>query len=222
MPTPRQTRLARSGGPGFRPGALAAARCPALAASVTPHGQRALLALLRACAAGLSVVDSARHYLGTEHGHEAVTAHRQAVDAVRAVARRRGESAWRLVGLMIRATSGEPRPSLDAFVQQHGLDGFSESEALALYEEAHPLERKTARDQRLRGRQLALLRRLGTLAAETPQPSDRASGWSPPAVAALRMSKGHARADADGRLRRLHGVFAAHPAALDLARVRRS
>jgi len=48
---------------------------------------------LRACAEGLNLTDCARRYLGIGHGHEAVTAHQQAVDAVRAVARRRGESA---------------------------------------------------------------------------------------------------------------------------------
>jgi len=51
-------------------------------------------AYLRAVAEGLDLTDSARRYLGTQHGHEAVTAHQQAVDAVRAVARRQGDVAW--------------------------------------------------------------------------------------------------------------------------------
>ena len=50
-------------------------------------------AYLRAVAEGLSLADYARRYLGIEHGHEAKAAHQEAVDAVRAVARRRGESA---------------------------------------------------------------------------------------------------------------------------------
>ena len=48
---------------------------------------------LRAVAEGLNLTDCARRYLGVEHGHEAVTAHRQAVDAVQAVARRQGDAA---------------------------------------------------------------------------------------------------------------------------------
>jgi len=60
---------------------------------------------LRAVSEGLDLADCARRYLGIEHGHEARTAHYEAVDAVRAVARRRGESAWRLVGLTIRSPS---------------------------------------------------------------------------------------------------------------------
>ena len=145
---------------------------------------------LRAVAEGLGVADCARRYLGIEHGHEARTAHHEAVDAVRAVARRRGESAWRLVGLRIQNAVDAPRPSLDAFAQQHGLDGFSESEVLKLYEEAFPLERKTARGQRLRARQLELLRRIESLAAETPQPSDLVAGWFEEALAAKLVTAG--------------------------------
>jgi integrase len=163
-------------------------------------------AYLRACAEGLDVGECARRYLGIEHGHEAKTAHQEAVDAVRAVARRRGESAWRLVGLMIRSPSGAPRPSLEAFAQQHGLDGFSESEVVKLYEEAFPLERQAVRGQRLRERQLALLRRLEGLAAETPQPSDLVAGWFDEALAAKLVTAGlltlgalNARISAGGR-----------------------
>ncbi|WP_029528445.1 tyrosine-type recombinase/integrase [Polaromonas glacialis] len=147
-------------------------------------------AYLRAVAEGLDLGDCARRYLGIEHGHEAKTAHQEAVDAVRAVARRRGESAWRLVGLSIRVPGGAPRPSLEAFAQHHGLDGFSESEVLKLYEEAFPAERKTTRGQRLRERQLALLRRLEGLAAETPQPSDLVAGWFEEALAAKLVTAG--------------------------------
>ncbi|MFZ3141259.1 tyrosine-type recombinase/integrase [Polaromonas sp.] len=161
---------------------------------------------LRAVAEGLDLTDCARRYLGVEHGHEAATAHRQAVDAVRAVARRRGESAWRLVGLTIRAQAGTPRPSLDAFAQQHDLDGFSESDVLRLYAEAHPADRKTARGQRLRERQLALLRRLEGLAAETPRASDLVAGWFDDALAAKLTAAGmttlgdlNARVSAGGR-----------------------
>ncbi|WP_349283222.1 tyrosine-type recombinase/integrase (plasmid) [Polaromonas hydrogenivorans] len=145
---------------------------------------------LRACAEGLALSDSARRYLGVEHGHEAVTAHRQAVDAVRAVARRRGESAWRLVGLRLQSPAGEPRPALADFIEAQGLDGFSQSEALALYEEAHPADRKTARGQRLRERQLALLRRLEGLAAEIPMASDLVAGWFDDALAAKLTAAG--------------------------------
>ena len=147
-------------------------------------------AYLRACAEGLERTDCARRYLGIEHGHEAKTAHQEAVDAVRAVARRRGESAWRLVGLTIRVPSGEPRPSLDAFAQQHDLEGFSESEVVKLYEEAFPADRKTARGQRLRERQLELLRRLEGLAAEMPQLSDLVAGWFDEALAAKLVTAG--------------------------------
>ena len=200
---------------------------PALPSS-TPSSRRFVhrlgshhFAHLRACAEGLGIVDCARRYLGIEHGHEAVTAHHEAVDAVRAVARRRGESAWRLVGLTIRSSAGEARPSLESFVQQHGLDGFSESEVVTLYTEAFPLERKTARSQRLRERQLALLRRIESVAAETPQPSDLVAGWFDEHLAAKLVTAGlitlgalNARISAGGRW------FSALPA-VGIAKARR-
>jgi len=176
---------------------------------------------LRAVAEGLDLTDCARRYLGIEHGHEAVTAHGQAVDAVRAVARRQGDSAWRLVGLRIQNTVDAPRPSLEAFAQQHGLDGFSESEVVKLYAEAFPADRKIARGQRLRERQLELLRRLERLAAETPLPSDLVAGWFEEALAAKLVTAGlltlgalNARISAGGRW------FAALPA-VGIAKARR-
>jgi len=176
---------------------------------------------LRAVSEGLDVGECARRYLGIEHGHEAKTAHHEAVDAVRAVARRRGEAAWRLVGLTIRVPSGSPRPSLDAFAQQHDLDGFSESEVVKLYTEAFPADRQAARGQRLRERQLALLRRLEGLAAETPQLSDLVAGWFDEALAAKLVTAGlltlgmlNARVSAGGRW------FSALPA-VGIAKARR-
>jgi len=54
---------------------------------------------LRAVAEGLDIAQCVARYLGTEHGHEARSAHQQTVDAVRAIVRRRSEP-WRLVGLV--------------------------------------------------------------------------------------------------------------------------
>ncbi|MGJ7582702.1 tyrosine-type recombinase/integrase [Variovorax sp. RHLX14] len=129
---------------------------------------------LRAVAEGLDLTACAARYLGTEHGNEARTAHQQTVDAVRAVARRRGEP-WRLVGLSIK-TSGVERPTLDAFADGR-FDGFSEADVREIYQESFPADRKAARSQRLRERQLALLRRLESVAAEQPQDSDLVMGW---------------------------------------------
>ncbi|RYF04284.1 MAG: hypothetical protein EOO77_29870, partial [Oxalobacteraceae bacterium] len=57
---------------------------------------------LRAVAEGLSLSDAAHRYLAIEHGAEAVTAHRLVVEQVRALARRRGDARWRLIGIEIR------------------------------------------------------------------------------------------------------------------------
>ena len=147
----------------------------------SPEGKRFIRRLgrhhfahLRAVAEGLDFTQCAARYLGTEHGYEARTAHQQTVDAVRAVARRRGEP-WRLVGLSIKTTGAE-RPTLDTFADGR-FDGFSEAEVLEIYQETFPADRKATRSQRLRARQLALLHRLEAMAAEQPQDGDLVAGW---------------------------------------------
>jgi len=178
-------------------------------------------AYLRAVAEGLDLGESARRYLGIEHGHEAVTAHQEAVDAVRSVARRRGEAAWRLVGLRIQALSAGQRPPLDDFAAGHGLEGFSESEVLALYEQAYPLDRKAARGQRLRQRQLELLRRLEGLAAETPQPTDLVAGWFDETTAQRLITAGILTLGALGSHIAAGGVWWRQMPAIGVAKARR-
>lgn len=132
---------------------------------------------LRAVAEGIDLNESAQRYLGIEHGNEAITAHRQTVDQIRAIARRRGDSAWRLIGVQIRVQDTNMRPSLEDFIAERDLDGWSESEQLELYGAAFPTEMKTERRDRLRRRQLELLRVLETSNAEQPKTQDMVSGW---------------------------------------------
>lgn len=132
---------------------------------------------LRATAEGIDLVQSARRYLGIEHGLEAATAHRQAVDRVRALARRRGDSAWRLIGALIKPRDASHRPTLDEFVLEKDLDGWSEFEQLEFYEAAFPPDKKGARRDRLRQRQLDLLRRLEASDAEVPKSEHLVDGW---------------------------------------------
>ena len=132
---------------------------------------------LRAVAEGIDLNESAQRYLGIEHGNEAITAHRQTGDQIRALARRRGNSAWRLIGVQIRVQDTNMRPSLEDFIAERDLDGWSESEQLELYGAAFPTEMKTERRDRLRRRQLELLRVLETSNAEQPKTQDMVSGW---------------------------------------------
>lgn len=134
-------------------------------------------AYLRCVAEGLPLVPCAQRYLGIEHGHEAVTAHRQVVDAVRAIARRHNEPAWRLIGLTIVEPTATSQPTLEDFIAERDLDGWSETEVQEMYREAYPDHPKSDRRQRLRLRQFELLRRIEQLAAETPSPSDLVAGW---------------------------------------------
>lgn len=138
---------------------------------------------LRAIAHGLDLQACAHRYLGIDHGHQAQTVHFQTVDAVRAVARRHQEPAWRLIGLTIRISVKSGTPTLAEFIKERDLDGWSEAEVGDMYAEAYPPTGKADRRLNLRHDQLALLDRMEVLAAETPSPSDLVTGWFDTATA---------------------------------------
>ena len=137
---------------------------------------------LRAVAEGIDLIQSARLYLGVEHGHQAKTAHQEVVESVRAIARRHNESAWRLIGLSIQVEQSDDRPTLSQFSDAKGLDGWSEDEVAEMYAEAYPAAGgaslyKANRRLKLRERQLDLIRKIELLEAEIPQAKDLVAGW---------------------------------------------
>jgi site-specific recombinase XerD len=132
---------------------------------------------VRALAEGLDVVSSAQRYLGIEHGNQARAASRQTVDALRAIANRRNEPAWRLIGLTIQVQGKSTQPSLQAFIEERDLDDWSETEVSAMYAEIYPLDPKVNKRIRLREKLLDLLSRLEKQVAEQPRPDDMVSGW---------------------------------------------
>jgi len=149
-------------------------------------------AFLRCVAEGISIEESAERYLGIEHRHQAKTVSRQVVDVVRALARRQSKAAWRLIGITIHQdkVEGVTQPDLYEFIEQRGLDGWSEEEVVTLYEEAHPVSRKGKRNQRLRILQLQLLAELEMSNAETPRIDDPISAWFDNSAAARLESAG--------------------------------
>ena len=147
---------------------------------------------LRAVAEGLGVVAAAQRYLGVDHGHQATTAHRLLVDQLRTLARRRGDRAWRLIGLQIQTQAAANRPSLEDFIAERDLDGWGEAEVQDMYAQAWPEDARQARRHRLRERQLLLLRSLELVAAERPASDDAIAGWFDPATT-NRLSEGGLR-----------------------------
>jgi site-specific recombinase XerD/DNA-binding phage protein len=145
---------------------------------------------LRAVADGLSIQASAQRYLGIEHGNAALAAHRAVVERLRSMARRAGDARWRLVGLVIRGVDGGDRPSLADWAAANGLDGWSEAELQELYRQAFPGERRAARNQRLRQRQIEALRALEQLACEAPKPTDAIALWFDPRLAQRLQANG--------------------------------
>ncbi len=82
-------------------------------------------------------------------------------------------------------------PSLETFRERVDPDGvFGEAELLALYREAYPadasptVDRRTARNMRLRRRQADALARMEATLVHDPRPEHPVDGWFEPAVAA--------------------------------------
>lgn len=177
-------------------------------------------AYLRSLAEGLPRDDAARRYLGMAHGHEIVTLHHQLVDQLRALARRAGDSRWRLIGIELgsRSDTGQgvvdgkppgglygpaggcstvphPRPALYDWAEAEGLGDWSEDELLEMYEQRFAAEdprtaRKARRNGRLRERQLEVLEKLEKLASQPAQPADRIDAWFDPTTSKRLVNAG--------------------------------
>ena len=152
------------------------------------------LAYLRALAEGLPQQQAAQRYLGLDLQDGAVAlrrAHHAVVDRVRALARQGGDPRWRLIGLVIRPhEAGSRPPPMDDWADAMGLAEFGHAELLALYEQAHPTDRRTLRNNRLRTRQRALLQSLDTAATERALSHHRLDAWFPAHLCRSLMASG--------------------------------
>jgi len=155
-------------------------------------------AYLRAWVEGVDQAEAARRYLGMAHGHALANLHHQVVDQLRALARRRGDTRWRLVGIDVGAKSQTSlpvdRPPLDDWAAEHGLEDFSYDEQMLAYEEAFPVdvaaERRRRRNARLRERQLEVLADLERSATVTARESDPVDAWLAPGLASKLLAAG--------------------------------
>lgn len=152
---------------------------------------------LKAVAMGVGVQEAALCYLSIHHGHQSAIAHRLTVEAVRALARRQGEPAWRLIGLMIRVDLEQPQaPSLAEFAALRGMEDWGEDDVLQFYLEAYPNQGETARSakakrrERLRSSQLGLLERLETVSVVPPSPIDPVATWFDPVTSQKLINAG--------------------------------
>lgn len=147
------------------------------------------LAYLRGLAEGLPRVKLARRHLGIEHGAEVEGAHRLVVELAAAIARRRRDPRWRLIGLAIEDTpAAQLGPPLDDWAEAEGLDGWSEAELQEMYLErfgapSAGTARRLARNARLRAGRIALLRELEAAATTPARPTDLLEGWVAPDLA---------------------------------------
>ena len=152
-----------------------------------PDITRDTVAYLKALAEGIPAAAAAERYLGVEHGHETVTAHRAAVGIARSLCRRMGERNARLLGIVIREKQDRFGPTLQEYQEIAGLDDFSEEEVLLAYEEAYPVdpraEQRAQRRRRLRERQVELLAKLEEASHVKAGPTDPLDTWFADAIA---------------------------------------
>lgn len=141
------------------------------------------MAYLRAITQGIDSVAAALRYLPIDHGHEAITAHREIASRVRAVAKRRGLKLWRLGGIhipQVRSEAGD-KPSFEAFIEMKGLEDWSMDEAQALYQEEYPenqdVARRALRSERLRKQQFEMYRIIESTSLDTAEMSDDLDSW---------------------------------------------
>ena len=111
-----------------------------MSTALTPPARLGLhhFAHLRAVAEGLSVAEAGQRYLGAERGGDARAAHRALVERVAAIARRRGDPRWRLLGIEIHEVAGGDAglaPPLHAWAEAQGLEDWPEAELQALHAE---------------------------------------------------------------------------------------
>jgi integrase len=154
-------------------------------------------AYLRAVAQGVPRADAAKRYLAIHHAAEAITAHRLVVGAAQGVARRHGDSRWRLIGMDIPDRPGEApsAPSLEEWADAEGLDGWSEAELQDLYAERFGVgdprdARRRARNVRLCKRRLELIVNLQSQAQTPPSIHDLLEGWLPAALVRRLVNSG--------------------------------
>lgn len=151
---------------------------------------RSHFAYLRAVAQGIDPAESAKHFLGMEHGHQLKRLHRDLVQQLRALARRDKDSRWRLIGIAlpdqqnVAAPATVEAPSLDEWAEEEGLQCWSLAELLEMYQAAHPVSASTSRRLAklaiLQNKQLAVLAKLEAMAAVPAHQHDPLSAWFDP------------------------------------------
>lgn len=154
-------------------------------------------AYLRAIADGLDRTESAKRYLGIEHGHEAITASRNTIHAARVIAKRyNNSSSYRLIGLTIRPkkSSGPATISLEDYVYHNDLQDWSESDVLEMYKESIGTQIGTGainkHRENLRLKQIELLSKLELSAIEVPSNIDMVSLWLDDVISTKLISAG--------------------------------
>jgi len=159
------------------------------------------VAHLAAVVEGMSIEDAAKRYLGV-HASSAAKQHRQIVELVRALARRRDDARWDVLPLDDRADANtqedatpEP-PSLQEWAEARGYDdGWREEELLEMYQAEHGAVGNAAeastrgrqqRAERLRRERRAFLADVQRYDLAPAAPSDLVEGWFPAHAAQLR------------------------------------
>jgi site-specific recombinase XerD len=127
---------------------------------------------------GVDWKSSAQLYFCTDDADEMKSLHEQTINAMKAAGRRVKDSAWRLIGVRINDKEGEKKPTLQEYIDEQGLDGWSEEEVTEMYLDVYGgTADKGRRRARLRERQVELVRKLEQVESVQPVASDALGDW---------------------------------------------
>ena len=147
-------------------------------------------AFMRAIVQGVDPTKAWEQYLQLESENTDARKVKSAIAWMRAefaaAARRESKPGTARLVLIDAAAIGEtkPQPTLEEFALDRGLEDFSQEEQVEAYAaEFGTATRRTSRRGQLVNRQLAALRWLEDLVAQSPKPGDGVAAWLAPALA---------------------------------------
>jgi hypothetical protein len=101
---------------------------------------------IRAIAASVPLLEALLRYPAFQHGRASLASYRRDLEAVKTIARRNGDTRWRLIGLDLpKARALDAPRSLPDWAEAHGPGDWSHADLLAMYSERFEVDERERR-----------------------------------------------------------------------------